>query len=200
MSLQEELTDHVAAHGGLSIFMCSALRLALSIGLLAFSIYAAIQAPGPEERASPLERGAAYDMDTLRKWKHGKGRKKHQGHHNGEKWFSEAEWIEIAVCTFYVSHLELPTRFRNFEPSMIDICDIPCAVHYCIKAKKGFQNCLQAPHHPPAIRVWCVCLAEPVSTGHRQPHSARRCRRVVDMDSVWSSNRGWLCITSGRPK
>jgi hypothetical protein len=101
-SLREELEAHVAGHGGFTKFASNTLRLILTLSLLALSIYAAIMAPGPKNRASPLgTTGLDYDLETNKKWKKPK---KHKGHYPGEEWFSQAEWLEITQCAFYVSY------------------------------------------------------------------------------------------------
>lgn len=85
-TFREEVEEHVQLRGGWTIFLCNALRFAGCLALLGLSIHAAIVTPGPDTRAPPIE--------VLKK-KHGKK-------HRKGAWFSHDEWVEIALCGFYV--------------------------------------------------------------------------------------------------
>ncbi|KAG8864769.1 hypothetical protein FRB96_003355 [Tulasnella sp. 330] len=88
-----EINEHVVAHGGLTIFLFNAARLAICLALLSLSIYGAVVAPRPDQghkSKTAIEAG----LDLLRK------KKKHRARQ--DQWFSYAEWLEIAQAAFYI--------------------------------------------------------------------------------------------------
>ncbi|KAG8992676.1 hypothetical protein FRB90_000932, partial [Tulasnella sp. 427] len=51
-TFKDELKEHIASHGGLTIYLHNTLRLVISLSLLGITIYAAIVAPGPQPQLS----------------------------------------------------------------------------------------------------------------------------------------------------
>lgn len=94
-TLLEEIQDHASKRGGWTIVLSNAARLTLCLVLFGLSIYAAVLAPGPEDKFH--KKDAHYGVESIKK-----GKKKHKGHHRAEQWFSYLEWLEIAQSTVYV--------------------------------------------------------------------------------------------------
>ncbi|KAG8879706.1 hypothetical protein FRB97_001503 [Tulasnella sp. 331] len=88
-----EIKEHVVAHGGLTIFLFNAARLAICLTLLSLSVYGAVVAPTPDEGPESKTMMEA-ELDLLRK-------EKKEYHACQEQWFSYVKWLEISQAAFY---------------------------------------------------------------------------------------------------
>ncbi|KAG8908974.1 hypothetical protein FRB99_000077 [Tulasnella sp. 403] len=91
-----EVKEHIDRRGGLGVFVGNLLRLVVCLALLGLTVYAAIEAPGPEKKGMSDE--GIQAQGGLKK----KGKKKHRNRRPGEEWFSLEEWVEIAQCGVYL--------------------------------------------------------------------------------------------------
>ncbi|KAG8882444.1 hypothetical protein FRB97_008260 [Tulasnella sp. 331] len=87
-----EIKEHVMAHGGLTIFLFNAARMAICLALLGLSIYGTVVAPRPKA-AHKSKKGIEVGLELLKRKKH---------HTRREQWFSDAEWLEMAQTVFYL--------------------------------------------------------------------------------------------------